>query len=194
SEKERRAKAHGVLELVNLVKFRNAYVHELSGGMKQKVALARALVMEPQVLLMDEPFAALDAQTRATLHEELQQAWLATKKTIVFVTHNIEEAVRLADRVVVFSSRPGRICREIPVNMARPRESYSYAGIAALIEEIAAELKSAPPDHAKLDLANPDRDRAEQDTAREEWCGEGYSQKGSVSYASHSGVAGRLQS
>lgn len=222
-EKERREKALGVLELVNLLKFCNAYVHELSGGMKQKVALARALVMEPQMLLMDEPFAALDAQTRATLHEELQQAWLATKKTIIFVTHNIEEAVRLADRVIAFSSRPGRICREIPVNMARPRGSYSYAGIAALIEEIAAELKSATPDAplegrakaaeltkqefikqelAKQELAKQaltkqalaQKDQAKQDTAREEMHSEDYSQKVPVSYTAHSSVAGRLQS
>ena len=141
-EKERREKALGVLELVNLLKFCNAYVHELSGGMKQKVALARALVMEPQMLLMDEPFAALDAQTRATLHEELQQAWLATKKTIIFVTHNVRK-VRLADRVIVFQA--ARVASAvIPVNMARPRELQLCGDCSAQSRKLLPNLKALP--------------------------------------------------
>jgi len=108
--------------MVHLTRFSHSYVHELSGGMKQRVALARALAIDPEILLMDEPFAALDAQTRDILHEELQEIWAATRKTIIFVTHDIEEAVQLSDRVVVLSARPARIRRIVEIDIPHPRD------------------------------------------------------------------------
>ncbi|HLN62697.1 MAG TPA: ABC transporter ATP-binding protein [Symbiobacteriaceae bacterium] len=118
---ERRDRATEALELVRLGKFADACIHELSGGMRQRVAIARALVMRPKVLLMDEPFAALDAQTRNVMHEELQRIWAQTGKTVIFVTHNVAEAVRLGDRVAVLSFRPGRIKRDVSIVHPRPR-------------------------------------------------------------------------
>src|SRR5438045_8401406 len=109
------------LELTGLADFRNHYPAELSGGMKQRVALARVLAFDPKVRLMDEPFGALDAQTRETMQEEVTRLWERTKKTIVFVTHDIEEAVYLGDRVVVLSARPGRIKQEVQIDLPRPR-------------------------------------------------------------------------
>jgi NitT/TauT family transport system ATP-binding protein len=109
------------LDLTGLAEFRNHYPAELSGGMKQRVALARVLAFDPKVLLMDEPFGALDAQTRETMQEEVTHIWERTKKTIVFVTHDIEEAVYLGDRVVVLSARPGRIKEEVKIDLPRPR-------------------------------------------------------------------------
>ena len=109
------------LAMIGLAEFRNHYPAELSGGMKQRVALARVLAFDPKVLLMDEPFGALDAQTRETMQEELTRLWERTGKTIVFVTHDIEEAVYLGDRVVVLSARPGRIRREVKIELPRPR-------------------------------------------------------------------------
>jgi NitT/TauT family transport system ATP-binding protein len=122
-KKERLAVADRFLELVGLTKFANRHPHELSGGMKQRVAIARALAYDPEVLLMDEPFAAVDAQTRETLQDELLRIWDATKKTIIFVTHSIDEAVFLADRVVVLASHPGCVKEIIPVNIPRPRSN-----------------------------------------------------------------------
>jgi len=122
-KKERLVVADRYLELVGLTKFANRYPHELSGGMKQRVAIARALAYNPEVLLMDEPFAAVDAQTRETLQDELLRIWDATKKTIIFVTHSIDEAVFLADRVVVLTSHPGRVKEIIPVDIPRPRSN-----------------------------------------------------------------------
>jgi NitT/TauT family transport system ATP-binding protein len=109
------------LEMIGLAEFRKHYPAELSGGMKQRVALARVLAFNPKVLLMDEPFGALDAQTRETMQEEVTRLWERTRKTIVFVTHDIEEAVFLGDRVVVLSARPGRIREEIAIELPRPR-------------------------------------------------------------------------
>ena len=109
------------LDMIGLRDFRNHYPAELSGGMKQRAALARVLAFDPKVLLMDEPFGALDAQTRETMQEELTRLWERTGKTIVFVTHDIEEAVYLGDRVVVMSARPGRIRQEITIDLPRPR-------------------------------------------------------------------------
>ena len=109
------------LEIMNLAEFRNHYPAEISGGMKQRAALARVLAFDPKVLLMDEPFGALDAQTRETMQEEVTKIWERTRKTIVFVTHDIEEAVFLGDRVVVLSARPGRIREEVRIDLARPR-------------------------------------------------------------------------
>jgi len=118
---ERASIAERYLDLVGLLGFRDAFPSELSGGMKQRVALARVLAFDPTVLLMDEPFGALDAQTRELMQEELQRIWLQTGKTVLFVTHDVEEAVYLGDRVVVFSARPGRIKAEVPVRFPRPR-------------------------------------------------------------------------
>lgn len=139
-KKERREKAYKHLKMVHMTRFANLYPHELSGGMRQRVALARALAMESDILLMDEPFAALDEQTRSILHSELQQIWEATGKTIIFVTHNVEEAVCLADRIVVMSANPGRIKKEFKVNLARPRNSETIE-FSGLITEIMRELK-----------------------------------------------------
>jgi len=118
---EREEKVQYYLRLVHLSKFRDSYIHQLSGGMRQRVALARALATEPDVLLMDEPFAALDAQTRDLLHDELERIWAETGRTIIFVTHNVREAVRLGDRVALLTFRPGRVKQEFSVNLPRPR-------------------------------------------------------------------------
>jgi len=135
TDKDRAEVAKYYLHLVGLAPFARANVHELSGGMKQRVALARALAPNPRVLLMDEPFAALDAMTREQLYEDLQKIWSARKKTIVFVTHNVREAVCLGDRVVLFSPNPGRIREEFPITLPRPRDinSVELAGIATEI-------------------------------------------------------------
>lgn len=118
---EREQRIQKYLSLVHLLEFRKSHIYELSGGMKQRVALARALAMEPEVLLMDEPFSALDSHTRERLQSEIQEIWEETHKTIVFVTHGLKEAVALGDRVVLLTARPGRIQREIEVQMPRPR-------------------------------------------------------------------------
>jgi NitT/TauT family transport system ATP-binding protein len=119
---ERRLKTTYYLRLVHLAQFADSYIHQLSGGMRQRVALARALATEPDVLLMDEPFAALDAQTRDLLHDELERIWQETGRTIIFVTHNVREAARLGDRVALFTFRPGSIKSEILVEVPRPRQ------------------------------------------------------------------------
>ena len=133
----RHAKANELLEVVNLSAFAAKLPHELSGGMRQRVALARALAQEADVLLMDEPFGALDAMTRDVLHEELERVWSETGLTVIFVTHNVREAVRLGDRVVLLSSRPGRIVEEYPIGIERPRrlDSFDVAGLAATITD-----------------------------------------------------------
>jgi NitT/TauT family transport system ATP-binding protein len=133
----RRELARELLARVHLAGFENRRPHELSGGMKQRVALARALAQDADVLLMDEPFAALDAITRDLLHEELERIWAETQLTILFVTHNAREAVRLGDRVLVFTSRPGRIAHEVRVELPRPRhlDSPELAVIAGRITE-----------------------------------------------------------
>ncbi len=140
SDKDRREVARYYLQLVGLEGFERANVHELSGGMKQRVALARALAPNPRVLLMDEPFASLDAMTREQLYGDIQGIHAARKKTILFVTHNVREAVCLGDRVILFSPRPGRIRCEFKVELPRPREFNDTAN-AALASEITRELK-----------------------------------------------------
>jgi NitT/TauT family transport system ATP-binding protein len=119
--KERRKIAHRYLDLVGLAAFENQYPHQLSGGMRQRVAIARVLAYHPDLLLMDEPFAALDAQTRETLQIELLRIWEVDKKTIIFVTHSIDEAILLSDRVAFMSSPPGHIKEIIPIDLPRPR-------------------------------------------------------------------------
>jgi len=134
---ERMAKTDRYLQIVRLGSFKKAFVHELSGGMKQRVALARALALEPEVLLMDEPFAALDAQTRDSLHDELQDIWAQTGKTILFVTHNVREALVLGDRVLLMSARPGHIKREFRCELPRPRHIEDHALVDATLAVLA---------------------------------------------------------
>ena len=138
---ERRALARRFIEMVHLKGFERSYVHQLSGGMRQRVAIARALAINPAVLLMDEPFGALDALTRDRLHAELELIWSSTRKTILFVTHNVREAVALGDRVLVFSPRPGRIVREFRIDLPRPRslEDHSLVDESAEILSVLRE-------------------------------------------------------
>ncbi len=138
--RERAAEAAHLLDLVRLGGAARRRVHQLSGGMRQRVALARALAQQSQVLLMDEPFAALDAITRDLLHEELVRVWSDTGKSIVFVTHNVREAVRLGQRVLLLSSRPGRIAREWRIEIDQPRRIES-PDVAALAGEITGHLR-----------------------------------------------------
>jgi NitT/TauT family transport system ATP-binding protein len=143
-KKERRERALHYLKMVHLTKFQNSYVHELSGGMRQRVALVRALTLDSEVLLMDEPFAALDSQTKNILQTELQKVWLETKKTIVFITHSVEEAVLLGNRVIVMSANPGRVKKEFNIDLARPRkaEDVNLTYIAAqVMEELREEVE-----------------------------------------------------
>jgi len=128
------------LKKVHLTKFIHAYPHELSGGMKQRAAIARALVMDPDILLMDEPFAALDEQTRMVLHRELESIWLDTGKTIVFITHNIREALMLSQRIVLMGTRPGTVKRVYEVRTGRPRLS-SDPVLMQLESQILGELE-----------------------------------------------------
>jgi NitT/TauT family transport system ATP-binding protein len=125
AKEERYRIADKYLALVNLTQFRDSYPSELSGGMRQRVAVARALALDPVLLLMDEPFGALDAQTRNMLQQELLAIWEKTKKTVVFITHSVDEAVYLSDRIIVLTPRPGRICRIFPVKLPRPRDRTS---------------------------------------------------------------------
>ena len=137
---ERRERAKTFLRLVHLSHFEDHYVHQISGGMKQRVALARSLALRPKILLMDEPFAALDAQTRDMLHDELERLWKETSPTIVFVTHNVREAVRLGDRVLLMSFRPGRIKSQFEVALPRPRHVEDQE-VARLSKEILGQLR-----------------------------------------------------
>ena len=146
--RERAAGAERLLTLVNLGGQGRKRVHELSGGMRQRVALARALAQDSRLLLMDEPFAALDAITRDALHEELIRLWSQQQLSIVFVTHNVREAVRLGQRVLLMSSRPGQIVREWQVELSQPRTIES-PGVSALATEITHHLRAEISRHAR---------------------------------------------
>ena len=137
---ERHQISQRYLEMMQLSKFANSYIHQLSTGMKQRVAIARALAMDPDILLMDEPFAALDSQTRDMLMVELQLIWQRTKKTILFVTHNVSESVILGDRVEIFKHRPSKIKREIKIDYRRPR-LVEDQNLLQYQHEILSELK-----------------------------------------------------
>ncbi len=144
SRTERREQAAELLERVHLRGAADQRPHELSGGMRQRVALARALAQDAEVLLMDEPFGALDAMTRDLLHDELEQVWVSTGLTIVFVTHNVREAARLSDRIVLLTSLPGRVADEFPVTIDRPRriDSTEVMGLAAAVtDRLRAEVR-----------------------------------------------------
>ena len=139
----REARAREMLAMVGLTRFARHYPHQLSGGMKQRVGIARALANDPEVLLMDEPFAALDAQTRTIMQEELLRIWATLGKTVIYVTHSLEEALLLGDRVVLMTSRPGRVRQVFPVDLGRPRglEIRSSQAYGVLLEKIWSELR-----------------------------------------------------
>ena len=145
-KKDREAQAREYLAAVHLADFADRRPHELSGGMRQRVAIARTLATQAPVLLMDEPFGALDAMTRDLLHDELESIWRERKLTVLFVTHNVREAVRLGDRVVLLSSRPGRIVAEYDVAIDRPRRIEDPT-VAALSGEITAALRNEVARH-----------------------------------------------
>ncbi len=140
--KERAAVAQRFIDLVHLTGFERSYVHQLSGGMRQRVAIARALAIDPAILLMDEPFGALDALTRDRLHAELESIWASTHKTVLFVTHNVREAIALGDRVLVFAPRPGHIVREFRIDLPRPRSLEDH-NLVDQAREITAVLREA---------------------------------------------------
>jgi NitT/TauT family transport system ATP-binding protein len=157
TRRDREELARRYLRMVHLLDFEQTFVHHLSGGMKQRVALARALALDPAVLLMDEPFGALDAQTRDLLHDELQNIWSGTAKTVLFVTHNVREAIVLGDRVVVLSQRPGRIKQEFAIDLARPRhiENYAVVDLSRQILDVLARPTLPPNDRVRPGLGTP---------------------------------------
>lgn len=142
SKKERQERAQKYIDLVGLHGFENSYPVQLSGGMKQRVGIARAYCNEPEVLLMDEPFGALDAQTRYMMQEELQRIWSAEKRTVIFVTNNIEEAIYLADRIIVLTNCPATVKKEYVIDLPRPRNLVSDEFLA-LRKEITGILDSS---------------------------------------------------
>ena len=137
---ERGDRVAKALAMVHLSNAGSKLIHQLSGGMRQRIAIARALVMDPAVLLMDEPFSALDAQTRTLLHEQMQELWCETRKTILFVTHSVGEAVRLADRIIILHSHPGRIRREVRVNLSHPR-NFDSPPISEIVGVVRREIE-----------------------------------------------------
>ncbi|MCK0471143.1 ABC transporter ATP-binding protein [Halalkalibacter sp. APA_J-10(15)] len=173
-KKKAKDRAIEYLKLVHLSKFINSYPHELSGGMKQRVSIARALAMDPEVLLMDEPFGALDEQTRSMLHKEVQYIWQQTKKTILFVTHNIRESILLSDRIVLMGTRPGGIIETYDVPLPRPRKTSDEA-FTSLEERISQRLAG------------------EIDKVMKEEMGDDYrSQKATLLYSSHRDMGDRI--
>ena len=152
--RQRSARVDELLDLVRLSGHSDRRVHELSGGQRQRVALARALAQDSDVLLMDEPFAALDAITRDVMHDELTRVWKATGNSIVFVTHNVREAVRLGQRVVLLSSRPGRVVGEWRINIRGPR-TIEHPAVGALAAEITLRLREEIASHAHVAATTP---------------------------------------
>jgi len=151
--------------MVHLYRFEGSFPHQLSGGMRQRGAIARALATDPAVLLMDEPFAALDAQTREILQGEVERIFLETKKTVIFVTHNVREAVRLADRIVLMGTRPGRILRDVAIDLPRSRP-LNDERVAWFAADIAGEIRTEVEKIAKEEaddawVAPGDRVRAD---------------------------------
>ncbi|MDE0305811.1 MAG: ABC transporter ATP-binding protein [Albidovulum sp.] len=163
SQAERRERANRHLELVGLAEFRHAYPGELSGGMKQRVALARALATEPDILLMDEPFASIDAQTRELMRIELMRIWTDRRPVVLFVTHSVDEAIILADRILLLGPRPGRTVKTIEVELERPRWAYDaraeprYVELRSYLSERMRELVLSDPssEFYGRDLAPP---------------------------------------
>ena len=142
------ARVRELLEMVRLSAFAERQPHELSGGMRQRAALARALAKEAEILLMDEPFGALDAMTRDILHDELERIWQATRKTVLFVTHNVREAARLGDRIVLLTSRPGRVLEEFAVDIPRPRR-IEDADVSRLAARVTSRLREEVARHGR---------------------------------------------
>ncbi|MCA9584546.1 MAG: ABC transporter ATP-binding protein [Myxococcales bacterium] len=153
---ERRERAAEMLRTVHLLRFRDAFPHELSGGMQQRGALARALVTDPPAILFDEPFAALDAEMRALLQDEVERVFLASRKTLLFVTHDVSEAVRLGDRVVVLGARPARVLETVHVDAPRPRAA-SDAAVLRAVREVTAHIKA-------------EVDKIKREEADDGWC------------------------
>ena len=147
-----RERVDGLLRQLNLREFKDRFPKDLSGGMRQRVAIARVLAIDPPMLLMDEPFGALDALTRRTLQDELLRIWAALKKTIVFVTHGIEESIYLADRVVVMTYRPGTVKRIVPITLPRPRDTAAPE-FNALKREISQLVMEEQARHAEAEAA-----------------------------------------
>jgi NitT/TauT family transport system ATP-binding protein len=147
-KRERRERARDLLDLVRLREFADKRPHELSGGMRQRVALARALAQDADVLLMDEPFGALDAITRDILHDEIERVAAEQRLTVLFVTHNVREAARLGDRILLLSSRPGRVVAEFPVMVPRPRRIESPA-VSSIAADVTVRLREEVRRHAR---------------------------------------------
>lgn len=153
SRQSRHGIARRILQTMGLSEFMRVYPHAISGGMKQRVSIARALAVNPEIILMDEPFAALDAQTRFNLQQELLSIWEVLKKTVVFVTHNIEEAMLLADRIAIMTARPGRIKQVVDVGLPRPRDvtSLNYLSVLKEVQRLLSEeIEAAHQDYQGL--------------------------------------------
>jgi len=165
SRSDRHEQAQAALKMVHLSNSAGKLVHELSGGMKQRVAIARALVMDPKVLLMDEPFAAVDAQTRTLLHEQLQDLWCRTRKTILFVTHSVGEAVRLADRIIVLHAHPGRVRRQVLVPLSHPRD-FDSKQVGELVHLVRTEIEEVVN---RVNSAYASEDFQSADFAKDFW-------------------------
>jgi NitT/TauT family transport system ATP-binding protein len=158
NKQARRARAHHYVHLVGLAGFEHSYPHELSGGMQQRVGLARALALEPRILLMDEPFAALDAQTRELMQVELSRLWAGLRLAVVFVTHSLDEALFLADRVVLMGPRPGSVREVLNVPLRRPRWDYDFRAAPEFLDlraHLWERIREMVADQPEFHLASP---------------------------------------